>query len=177
MKERDVADALRPCIDRKWPVVLHPDAIRQHACWRDFGALLCIENMDKRKATGRTVDELARHFEELPQATFCLDLGHARQMDPTMGVARQLVKEYGGRLTQIHLSEVDASCRHQPLSMASAWAIQEIALRLPSCPVILESIVRPEEIDTELEMAAKCFATQEVAKTAAPASLGARASS
>ena len=82
MKESVVADLLRPCIDRGWPVVLHPDAIGDHGCWRDFGRLLCIENMDKRKEDGRTAVELRRHFRELPNASMCLDLAHARPVDP-----------------------------------------------------------------------------------------------
>ena len=39
---------------------------------------LCVENMDKRKPVARTVDELEAVFGELPDAGFCLDLGHAR---------------------------------------------------------------------------------------------------
>ena len=62
MKEAVVADMLRACIDRQWHVVLHPDAIGDHGCWRDFGPWLCIENMDKRKEAGRTAIELRRHF-------------------------------------------------------------------------------------------------------------------
>jgi hypothetical protein len=32
MKEAAVADLLRPCIERMWSVVLHPDAIGDHRC-------------------------------------------------------------------------------------------------------------------------------------------------
>src|SRR5688572_8764056 len=55
MAEADVASTLEPCIERGIPVVLHPDAIRNTSSWRRFGTLLCIENMDKRKGTGRTL--------------------------------------------------------------------------------------------------------------------------
>ncbi len=157
MREREIARALRPCIDRGWPVILHPDPIEDHGCWRDFGRLLCLENMDKRKPTGRTAAELEPHFEALPDASLCLDLGHARQVDPTMGIARFLLRAYGPRLMQIHLSEVDAACRHQPLSMATVWAVREIAKLIPDAPVILESVVPEARIAHELEMAAACF--------------------
>ena len=84
MNEAAVADLLAPCIERGWPIILHPDAIGDHGCWRAFGRWACIENMDDRKITGRTAEELEPHFDRLPDATFCLDLGHARQVDPTL---------------------------------------------------------------------------------------------
>lgn len=40
--------------------------------------------MDKRKRIGCTAMQLRRFFDELPEATFCFDMGHARQVDPTM---------------------------------------------------------------------------------------------
>lgn len=157
MREAAVADMLRPCIDRGWHVVLHPDAIGDHGCWREFGGCLCIENMDKRKEAGRTAVELRRHFHELPEASMCLDLAHARQVDPTLGIAREIIREYGEKIVQLHLSELDVKSHHEPLSMAAVWAIREIAHLLPDCPVILESVVQPNGIDAELEMAARCF--------------------
>ena len=157
MKEAAVADLLRPCIHRGWSVVLHPDAIEDHGCWRDFGRLLCLENMDKRKEAGRTATELRRHFHELPEASMCLDLAHARQVDPTLGIAREIIREYGDKIAQLHVSELDVHSHHEPLSMAAVWAIREIAHLLPQCPVILESMVQPNAIDGELEMAARCF--------------------
>lgn len=156
-RESSIAEALAPCTDLGWPLILHPDAIRDHGCWRDFGKLLCLENMDKRKPSGRTVEELEEHFAKLPNAALCLDLGHARQVDPTFGVARRILSHFGDRLTQIHLSELDVRSRHRSLSMASVWAIQEIASLIPECTVILESAVAPDAIASELEMAHRCF--------------------
>lgn len=157
MKEAAVANMLKPCIDRGWHVVLHPDAIGDHGCWRDFGRWLCIENMDKRKEAGRTAVELRRHFRELPEASMCLDLAHARQVDPTLGIARQMIHEYGEKIVQLHLSELNVKSHHEPLSMGAVWAIREISHLLPECPVILESMVKPDAIDGELDMAIRCF--------------------
>jgi hypothetical protein len=69
MKEAAVAELLTPCIERGWPVILHPDAIGDHGCWTAFGRWACIENMDKRKPDGRTSDELEPHFRKLPNAS------------------------------------------------------------------------------------------------------------
>ena len=157
MRESEVAEALAPCIDRRWPVILHPDAIGDHGCWRDFDNLLCIENMDKRKPVGRDVNELKPHFMALPNASLCLDLGHARQVDATFGIARLILEEYGDRLKQLHLSELNTRSQHEPLSMASVWAVREIQHLIPDCPVVLESVVAHDQIDAELAMANRCF--------------------
>ena len=145
--------------------MLHPDAIDDHGVWRDFGDILCIENMDKRKPSGRTAAELEVHFERLPDASLCLDLGHARQIDPTFGVARGILRSFGDRLKQIHLSELDAKSRHAPLSMATVWAVREIARAIPAAPIILESMVKPDKIAKEIEMAAKCFENPNAQRT------------
>jgi hypothetical protein len=155
--EARAAELLRPCIEREWPIILHPDAIQDHGCWRDFGSLLCLENMDGRKDDGRTARELQRHFSELPKARLCLDLGHARHVDASMGVARQILRDFGARLTQIHLSELNAKAQHRPLSMATVWSVAELAHLIPSAPVIIESVIGPDEMAKELVMARKCF--------------------
>jgi hypothetical protein len=113
--------------------------------------------MDKRKPSGRTVEELEGHFAKLPDAALCLDLGHARQVDPTFGIARRILGRFVDRLTQIHLSELDVNSRHHPLSLASVLAVREIASVIPDCTVILESTVDSTEIASELEMARRCF--------------------
>ncbi len=175
VRETEVARLLRPCIERGWPVILHPDAIGDHGCWREFGKLVCLENMDKRKSGGRTSAELERHFASLPEASLCLDLGHARQVDPTFGVARRILSDYGDRLMQIHLSELDAQSHHAPLSMATVWAVREIAHIIPSAPVILESMVGADKIEKEFKMASSCFETarRSIAVTSRAAEVGA----
>src|SRR5579864_5701152 len=76
--------ALEQVATRNWPIIVHPDAMHRWSEWARFGDLLCIENMDKRKPIGQTAADLARIFEALPRASFCFDVGHARQVDPTM---------------------------------------------------------------------------------------------
>ena len=159
MSEGEASELLLPCIDRGWNVVLHPDVVRDFECWRPFGRRLCIENMDKRKTTGRIAGELRRFFEELPEASLCLDLAHARQIDTTFSVARTIVAEYGGdRLAQIHLSELDSRCHHSPLSWGMVAAVQEMSHWMrPAPPVILESQVSTGAVQDELRLARESF--------------------
>jgi hypothetical protein len=153
-----VAEALLPCLDRGWNVILHPDVIRDASCWRPFGRLLCLENMDKRKATGRTPDELESFSDLLPEASLCLDLAHARQVDSTFALARFIIARLGAeRVAQVHLSELDSRSHHAPLSMSMVAAVQEISHWIPEVPVILESQVSPDDVETEMRLAAMSF--------------------
>ena len=45
-----------------WPIVLHPDAIYRASRWTALAPRLAIENMDRRKNTGRSVSELKHVF-------------------------------------------------------------------------------------------------------------------
>ncbi len=151
-EEPAIAAALLPVAQRGWLVVVHPDTIRVPRLWAGFGDRLCIENMDHRKPVGRTVQELKPMFARLPQASFCFDVAHARQCDPSMGEAFRLLDAFHDRLAEVHVSELDAHSRHVRLSSAGVWACQQVAEMIPlKVPVIIEAPVEPHEIEAELE--------------------------
>jgi hypothetical protein len=136
---------------RDWPIIVHPDALFDFSLWREFGALLCVENMDKRKPIGRTVRELKCIFDQLPEASFCFDIGHARQCDPTMTEAYLMLREFGSKLRQVHVSEVNTRSKHDPLSYASILAYQEVAHLIPAnVPLVLETPVAEDRIKAEI---------------------------
>lgn len=155
MTECDVVSALTAVANRKWPIVVHPDVITDYHTWRRLGRMLCLENMDKRKAIGRTAAELASFFAQLPDATLCFDIGHARQIDPTMCEADTILRRFGDRLQQIHLSLVNSRSVHEPLNYESILAFRRVAHLLPSgVPIILETPVGCDGIQPELEKVA-----------------------
>lgn len=157
LSEHDVIGMLR-MVPRAWPIVVHPEIIATPALWSAFGAQLCIENMDNRKTTGRTVAELRHWFEILPAASLCLDAGHARQIDPTMTVALMMLTEFAPRLAQIHLSEVGPKGEHLPVSPVSGIAFRKLSHRIPAdCPLIIESVIRADEMGAELAVARDLF--------------------
>jgi hypothetical protein len=158
LSERELLDALRQ-IPKEWPVVVHPDLIQNIGEWRQLGSQLCIENMDDRKPTGRTVAELKFIFEQLPDAGFCFDAGHARQIDPTLAVAINMLKQFGDRLRQLHISEVGAFGEHLPVSNFVKGELRRVVKFIPrECPVILESIVSPTAMESELSKVLDIFA-------------------
>ncbi len=139
---------------REWPIIVHPNVIYTPSDWVHFGELLCVENMDKRKPIGQTAAHLAEIFEHLPNASLCLDLGHVRQVDPTMSEAAEILDRFGSRLRQLHVSEVNAQSKHDALTREAMMAFQKISDLVPAeVPIILESRVDESEIATEIENA------------------------
>jgi hypothetical protein len=152
--EPRVAEALAAGLPAGMPVVLHPDTMHDPAVWRPFGARLLVENMDKRKPTGRTLRELGRVFDALPEASFCFDVGHAHQVDRTMTDAFFLIEALGVRLGQIHISEVTSEGRHDPLGRPAVAAFRKVAAWIPaSVPLILEGPSAPYGVAAQLSLA------------------------
>ena len=159
LAEQEVFELLA-ALPAAWPIVAHPDILRTPSLWRTLGSRLCLENMDDRKTRGRTLPELRELFEEYPEASFCLDVGHARQLDPTMAVALRMLLEFGNRLVQLHVSEVSPRGEHQHVAATTRWAFERIASRVPwECPLIIESMVTAEAIDEEIRAVMLAFPT------------------
>lgn len=145
-----------------FPLVAHPDTIYTLSKWRVLGDRLVIENMDKRKPIGRTVSEMRTIFDALPEARFCFDIGHARQVDPSMTEASLLLRAFGGRLEQVHMSEVNTASRHDPISLNAVSAFQRVAMYIPeSTPIILETLIDAGQSDVQSEIARAREALQE----------------
>jgi hypothetical protein len=114
--------------------------------------------MDKRKPVGRSAAELGLIFEQLPEARFCFDIGHARQFDPTMIEATKILREFGARLRQVHVSEVNTRSKHDRVSYASMLAFREVAHLIPErIPLIVESPVGIEDIGAEIAQVRKAL--------------------
>ena len=94
--------------------------------------------MDDRKITGSVADEMEKFFEELPDAGFCLDVAHARSVDPTMEAAHELLGRFRSRLRQVHLSSLDHG-RHVPLTEDDEQLFAEVLDRFRDVPWILEA--------------------------------------
>lgn len=137
---------------RKWPIIVHPDAMHTPIEWNRLGECLYIENMDKRKPGGQTAQDLAHFFGLLPRASLCFDIGHARQVDPTMSEAAAILRSFRGRIRQLHVSEVNTQSKHDALSLESILAFQKVSHLIPAdTPAILESRVEESQIEEEIQ--------------------------
>ena len=128
-----------------WPreggrLLLIRDVFHDYTTWRRLGSLLYIENMDKRKPIGRTVEELEPIFELLPDAKMCFDIAHVREVDTSMTEAYRILKAFRGMIRQIHISAVSSSSKHDIISPNVARSFHTVALLIPNeIPAILET--------------------------------------
>jgi hypothetical protein len=141
--EWHVVKELEQVYKRGWNIIVHPDMIRKPALWRRFGKQLLLENMDRRKPVGRTADELEFLFSALPDARLCLDVAHARQLDTTLTVLTDIVRRFAKRIAEVHISELDSGCKHQPMSWCAVSDYQTLSWNSLSAgvPVIIESML------------------------------------
>jgi len=160
-QEARIIERLQALVGLGYPVVVHPDVIFDRPRWRALGEALLIENMDKRKPIGRTADELRDFFGELPAARFCFDIGHARQVDPSMTEAALLLCAFQDRLAEVHMSEVNTASRHDPISANAVSAFSSVLSSIPEAvPIVLEPLIDQgqSDIETELGRAKDVFA-------------------
>ncbi len=163
LSNAQLVDRLRPAADQGLPIVLHPDVIgTDFEPWRALADMVLLENMDGRKKVCQSASELDRYFDYLPDARFCFDIGHAHQVDPTMGVAVELLLRHHDRLAEIHISEVNWACKHRPISSVALLAFRRVVELIPEhVPIIIESVLNvednPECIQRELDMVGRVF--------------------
>jgi endonuclease IV len=156
--ERDLINKLHIVKEKGLNIIVHPDVIIDSKNWKSLGSNLCIENMDKRKSIGRTSKDLEEIFRYLPEATFCLDLAHVRQVDPSMTEAYLMIKKFGDRLAQIHLSDVNSQSIHEALNFESVLSYLRVAEYIDAeVPIVLESPVSLDKIELEMQIASLIF--------------------
>jgi len=151
LSEQELVEKLESIKDYVEGIVLHPDVIEDSSLWQVLGDKVILENMDQRKPIGRTTEELRPFFDALPEARFCLDLGHAQQVDPTQSLTVELLKTFASRLVELHISEVDVFSNHVAISPSARTAFRRLASLIPEdVPVIIESVVAANEIEDEI---------------------------
>jgi hypothetical protein len=127
---------LAPVVDA---IVVHPDAMDEPRAYRALGSCLVLENMDARKPAARTAAELEPFFAALPEAGLCLDVAHVLSVDPSMAEGERLLDAFAGRLRHLHVSSIDDSCRHLPLTEEHEARFASLLRRCPDVPWILEA--------------------------------------
>ncbi len=154
MTEQELVDSLIQISSRKFQIVVHPDIIKTPERWGVLGEYLCIENMDKRKPFGQTAKDLERLFNILTEASFCFDIAHAYQVDPTMNEGFKMLHSFHNKLRQIHVSSLNTECGHEALTLEALLSYKKISKWIPEgTPIIIESPVKTSEMPKELKMA------------------------
>jgi len=118
---------------------MHPDSIIDARLYRPFADRLVIENLDARKADGRSVAELERCFASLPEARFCLDVAHSASIKDQPGLDLALLERFSAQLSHVHISSLDAELHHIPLQPEDEERFAAALSRCREVPWILES--------------------------------------
>jgi hypothetical protein len=139
LSEPDLVNILADLQTKADVVVLHPDAMHDLARYRPLGTFLAIENMDSRKDTGQTVEQLEPIMAELPDARLCFDVAHAKDIDPTMDEGTRMLDRWRDRLSHVHVSSLDAARHHIPLMPEDEMLFAPVLDRCRDVPWILEA--------------------------------------
>jgi hypothetical protein len=137
--ERGTIEQLRLVLRHVDAIVVHPDTMIDADHYALLGRRLVLENMDTRKPSGHRAADLRPLFEQLPDAGLCLDVAHAKDVDPTMAVAHELLDSFRDRLRQVHVSSLDEDRHHVPLTAADEELFGSVLERCSDVPWILEA--------------------------------------
>ncbi len=123
-------------------VVLHPDLVVDWEIFDDFSIPIAIENMDNRKNTFRTLQELRDFFQKYPQFKLVFDVQHWIVNNNDISAIPDIITEFSDKLVGVHLSGVGQSNKyHVPVSRANHRELVESLCDLPAyIPIILEGV-------------------------------------
>jgi sugar phosphate isomerase/epimerase len=138
-REEELVNALNELAPYADAIVMHPDTIERPLLFRPLGHKLLLENMDARKSTGRTPEEMDAMFAELPEAGFCFDIAHAWSIDPQMSVAGELLDQFGDLLRHVHLSSLSPDLHHVSLTAEHEELFSPVLERCVDVPWIFEA--------------------------------------
>jgi hypothetical protein len=139
MAEHDLVAALVRLSVRAEAIVMHPDTIENPKPFLALDRTLVLENMDAGKNDGCTIKQLARWFSALPAAGFCFDIAHAWSLDPTMGLAEELLDMFRSRLRHVHISSLSPELHHVPLTEENEVLFMPVLERCLDVPWIFEA--------------------------------------
>ena len=131
-------------------VVFHPDTVKNWNVINTYSAIpVAIENMDERKKSFRTRDDVKRLLDKYPFG-LVIDLQHCFANDPVMQLARDLHASFYDRIVGYHISGYDVELLHVPLCERTQDVIIS-ELQRKDVPIIIESTFDAYG-DADLEM-------------------------
>ena len=117
--------------------VVHPDLVEDWDVFNKYSSInWAVENMDDRKTSHKSVQDMKKLFNEHKNWNFVLDVGHCNANDKTMKLAEDFIAELRGKIKEIHLSGYEIF--HEPLHRTKQNEIIEYCKDL-DVPIIIES--------------------------------------
>ena len=127
-------------------VVFHPDTVEDFSVFENLDFNIGFENMDNRKKSCKSVDDIESVMLRNNDFKFILDLNHCYTNDSSMKLALEFYERLGNRISQIHLSGFREL--HDPLFETEQLEIIR-SIQSFDVPIIVESLVNPETIVLE----------------------------
>ena len=127
-------------------VVFHPDGILDFSVLQESGLPIGVENMDQRKETHRTVEDMKKLLSDYPDFALVFDTNHAFVNDNSYKLGREFVEKLGDRIKEIHLSGF--KILHDPIFETRQIEMIQTISGL-DVPIIVESDVTSENIVQE----------------------------
>lgn len=133
-------------------IVVHPDTVVDRSVFQQYKHLpFSIENMDDRKKSCRSVEDIQKILDENSNFWFTLDLQHCFTNDPTMQLAKDFHKVLWHKIVQYHLSWYHPDYLHYPLFKTLQNEIIA-SLENRDIPIIIESTFdHQDELHKEIE--------------------------
>ena len=133
-------------------VVFHPETVVNFEQFENLPFPVAFENMDDHKESYRNADDIKRIMAMSDNFRFALNVNHVFSNDPTMLLAEELNKVTSDRLSEVRLS--GRSGHDEPLHKPLHETRQAQIIRaIPNLeiPIIIESVLLPETLETELQ--------------------------
>jgi sugar phosphate isomerase/epimerase len=115
-------------------LVVHPHQVENWSVFDDFPFTIAVENMSD-DVLFWSVEQLSEVFAQHPDFRMVLDVSHAYGNDPSFALTDDLIRNFGDRITHIHLS--GHRVMHEPLFKTRQV---DIIRNIPKgVPIIIES--------------------------------------
>ncbi|MCK4667275.1 hypothetical protein KAU33_11025 [Candidatus Dependentiae bacterium] len=142
IKQLDIIDDIYKDINAK-NVVIHPTELPEPRILNKYKFKMSTENLPPVKIF--TIVKLIDVFKKYPNMGFCLDVAHAYlwSKDKT----KRLLKKFGNRLTQVHLSGTYRRRDHQSLRTVTSNFMKSIETVFAlDVPIIIEETIKKKSM-------------------------------
>lgn len=129
-------------------VVIHPDCVKDFSVFTDLGFPVAFENIDNQKSSFQYPEEFKDLILNNDKFNMVLDVNHMYTNDQTMKIGESFHRDFNGRISEYHLSGFEEL--HEPLYKTKQKNIID-AILIKDIPIIIESMITPEEVRLELE--------------------------
>ncbi|MBI1866673.1 MAG: hypothetical protein HYS02_02820 [Candidatus Staskawiczbacteria bacterium] len=128
-------------------VIFHPNTVQDFNVFKNTPFPVAFENMDCRKKYFKIPEEIISVLSD-EKFKIILDVNHVYTNDNTMRLASYFYEKLGNKIVQTHLSGYED--HHDALYKTKQNIIIK-SIQNPLCPIIIESVISPDETEKEMD--------------------------